>query len=381
MRNRLVGAIAALAVALGALAFPSAEPAQAASACTGWTSSFVPPTSIRVYRTTSRRTQTVSFRRYVEKVMASEWGTTAPPAALEVGAIAVKQYAWYYAMHWRGGRDRAGQCYDVVDTTRDQLYNPSRTPTANQLAAVAATWWVSFRKGDRLFLTGYRAGTGSCTANVDGWRLYQRDAVACVRRYGDTAETVARRFYSNLSWVVPGAGDVTGDGRGDVPTVTVDPATGATTATVTTADTAYSEPAVDPSLGIVPLTTTPADRLLGRTAADVTGDRRPDLVQLVRTDTGTALEVMVATPSGYAPAATWWSDTAVPTDPAVPVDPALPVVGATLGEGTFRLVVGDFTGDGIADAAIVRIRPAAIPPDAPPETPPGPPRTDLLVAA
>ena len=91
MRIRLIGGIAALAVALGALAFPSAGPAQAGSTkCTGWTSTLVPPTSIRVYRTATKRTQTVRFRTYVEKVMASEWGRTAPDAALRVGAIAAK---------------------------------------------------------------------------------------------------------------------------------------------------------------------------------------------------------------------------------------------------------------------------------------------------
>jgi hypothetical protein len=85
MRIRLIGWIAVVAVALGALAFPSAGPAQAGSTkCTGWTNSFVPPTSIRVYRTATRRTETVAFRTYVEKVMASEWGSTAP-AAMRVG--------------------------------------------------------------------------------------------------------------------------------------------------------------------------------------------------------------------------------------------------------------------------------------------------------
>jgi peptidoglycan hydrolase-like amidase len=188
MRTRLIGGIAALAIALGALAFPSAEPAQARSTCTGWTSTLVPPTSIRVYRTATKRTATVPFRTYVEKVMASEWGATAPAAALQAGAIVAKQFAWYYAIHWRGGRDAAGRCYDVVDSSRDQLYRPSRATVASHRAAVAKTWWVSLRKGDRLFLTGYRPGTGSCTAHIDGWKLYQSDAVSCVRRYGDSAE-------------------------------------------------------------------------------------------------------------------------------------------------------------------------------------------------
>ena len=128
MRIRLIGGIVAAAVALGALALPGAMPAQAGSArCTGWTSTLVPPTSIRVYRTATRRTVTVPFRTYVEKVMAAEWGAGAPVAALRVGAVAVKQFAWYYAIYWRGGRDAAGRCYDVRDSSIDQVYDPSRS--------------------------------------------------------------------------------------------------------------------------------------------------------------------------------------------------------------------------------------------------------------
>ena len=205
MRIRLIGGIVAAAVALGALALPGAMPAQAGSArCTGWTSTLVPPTSIRVYRTATRRTVTVPFRTYVEKVMAAEWGAGAPVAALRVGAVAVKQFAWYYAIYWRGGRDAAGRCYDVRDSSIDQVYDPSRRVAASHLAAVAATWRVSLRKGERFFLTGYRPGTGVCGANLDGWKLYQRDAVNCVHRHGDLAEGLARRFFSYVSWITPG---------------------------------------------------------------------------------------------------------------------------------------------------------------------------------
>jgi hypothetical protein len=341
MRTRLVGAVAAVAIALGALAIPSAGPVQAGSTCTGWSSSLRPPTSIRVYRTALGRTVTVPFRTYVEKVMAAEWGTSHPADALRVGAVAVKQYAWYFTIHWRGGRDAAGRCYDVVDTTRDQLYNPGRTVPASHRAAVAATWNVSLRKGSRFFLTGYRAGTGSCTANIDGWKLYQRDASDCVRRHRDTAEKLARRFFSGVSWITPGAGDLSGDGRGDVAVTITDPATGATTARVYTADSAYATAVANGSLAGDVLTAAAPESVLGRAAGDVTGDGRRDLVQLVDTPDGLALQVIRATSSGLAPAVTWWTDAA---------DPASPGAG-----GDVRLLVADFTGDGRDDAAIVRI--------------------------
>ena len=346
MRIRLIGGIAALAIALGALAFPSAEPAQALSKCTGWSSSLVPPTSIRVYRTATKRTQTVPFRTYVETVMAAEWGSTAPTAALRAGAVAVKQFAWYYAMYWRGGKDAGGHCYDVTDTSTDQIYDPSRKPATSHRAAVAATWAVSLRKGERFFLTGYRPGTGSCTAHIDGWKLYQRDAVDCVHRYGDQAEKLARRFYSSVSWTTPGAGDFTGDGRGDLGLVTVNADTGEATAKVMTYDPVYRAAVAAGSLAGITVTGVTADRLLGRAAGDVTGDRRADLVQLVQRDDGVALEVIRGSAAGFLPAVTWWSDKADVT---------------TLGVGDYRLVVTDFTGDGKADAGIMRIRPGDAP--------------------
>ncbi len=318
---------------------------------------------------------TVPFRTYVEKVMAAEWGAGAPVAALRVGAVAVKQFAWYYAIYWRGGRDAAGRCYDVRDSSIDQVYDPSRRVAASHLAAVAATWRVSLRKGERFFLTGYRPGTGVCGANLDGWKLYQRDAINCVHRHGDLAEGLARRFFSYVSWITPGAGDYTGDGRGDLAVVSAAPDTGETTATIHTSDVPYRAAAAAGDLAGSVLTTVPPDRLLGRAAGDVNGDGVADLVQLVRADDGVALEVMKASAAGFLPAARWWSDASDP---------------AELGDGVYRLVVTDFTGDGVADAGVLRMRAGGIamppadpslPPTDPPTPPPDPPSTSVFVAA
>jgi hypothetical protein len=318
---------------------------------------------------------TVPFRTYVEKVMAAEWGAGAPVAALRVGAVAVKQFAWYYAIYWRGGRDAAGRCYDVRDSSIDQVYDPSRRVAASHLAAIAATWRVSLRKGERFFLTGYRPGSGVCGANLDGWKLYQRDAVNCVHRHGDLAEGLARRFFSSVSWITPGAGDYTGDGRGDLAVVSAAPDTGETTATIHTSDVPYRTAAAAGDLAGSVLTNVPPDRLLGRAAGDVNGDGVADLVQLVRADDGVALEVMKASAAGFLPAARWWSDASDP---------------AELGDGAYRLVVTDFTGDGVADAGVLRMRAGGIavppadpslPPTDPPTPPPDPPSTSVFVAA
>ena len=383
MKHWLVRAVVATAIALGAFAVPSgAGPTLAGSTCTGWSSTFVPPTTIRVYRSALGRTVTVPFRSYVETVMASEWGPTNPPAALEAGALAVKQYAWYFARVWRGGRDSAGNCFDVRDSASDQVYNPSKVPAAAHLAAVAATWPLSLRRSERFFSTGYWPGTGTCGAAVWNGRLYQRDAADCARHLGETAEQILRRFYGTIEWVWPGVNDMTGDGRGDVATVQT-AADGNVTARLLTTDPAalaaasVNPASVDPAsvnpatvLDVIP----PDATLLGRVGADVDGDGRRDLVSLVRGADGVAsLRVSLATGTGFAPAVTWWSSAGEPQ----PFDTT-----------ALRLVAGDFNADRRADAALIRVTPGVVPPTVVPpgDVPPGDvpptvaPRTDVLVA-
>ena len=353
MKYRLVRAVVATAIALGALAVPSgAGPTLAGSTCTGWTNTLVPPTTIRVYRSALGRTVTVPFRSYVETVMASEWGASNPPAALQAGALAIKQYGWYYAGVWRGGRDSAGRCFDVRDSSSDQVYRPSKRPAAAHLAAVAATWPLSVRRSDTFFPTGYRSGPGTCgAASLDG-RLYQRQAADCARRLGETAEQILRRFYGTIEWVWPGVNDMTGDGRGDVATVQAAADGSVTAGLLTTNKAALAGASVNTAtvLDVIP----PDATLLGRVAADVDGDGRRDLVSLVRGADGVAvLRVMLATGTGFVPAATWWSSAREPQ----PFDTT-----------TLRLVAGDFNADRRADAALIRVNPG----DAP--------RTDVLVA-
>lgn len=200
--------LAALAVAAVMTAPQLAGPAPvaAASSCTGWTSQTVPPRTIRVLRTQTGRVEKVAFRRYVAEVMASgEWPGRLHLATLEVGAVATKQYAWYYAMrgHHRPGYQVGGHCYDVRDDTMDQLYRPERAnPTIDQQRAIDATWALTLRKFGRFFLTGYRAGVSSqCAADANGWKLYARSVEACARQ-GWTRQRLQRTYLGpNLSFV------------------------------------------------------------------------------------------------------------------------------------------------------------------------------------
>lgn len=280
--------------------------------------------------------------------MAGEWGPTHPRASLRAGAVAIKQYGWYFAMHWRGGRDPGGRCFDVVDTVRDQVYDPSRYVYAIHAAVVDETWNWTLRKGSTFFMTGYRAGNGICGSQQDGWHLMQRNASDCVRDLGESTETLLRRYYSDLSVVVPGANDITGDGVGDSTAVSTDATTGEVNATLVTSDPRANatisalvadggEPTTLAVLGDAVV--------VGRGRTDLTGDRRTDVLQLLRDPNGTMrIQVMRSTGSGFASAVTWWSSAVQ--------GPALPASG-------LHLITGDFDNDGRGDAGLVQALPGS----------------------
>ncbi len=216
---RRAGALAAGLVAFAALAgIPAGTPAgttgpapvRAASACTGWTSDSVPPTTIRVLRTVgpaAGTVQVVPFHDYVTVVMAAEWGPSDPAEALKAGAVAVKEYAWYRAMIWRGGTAADGSCYDVVDSSIDQVYWPeAKTPSASEVSAVDATWGISVLKSGNLFATHYTAGSSvACGANADGWHLYQLSAMHCADA-GLAAAMILQTYYDPGAQIVGAAG-------------------------------------------------------------------------------------------------------------------------------------------------------------------------------
>ena len=87
--------------------------------------------------------------------------------ALRAGAVAIKQYAWYYTMHYRGGTGTGG-CYDVVDNSNDQIYAPEKeTPATSHIQAVESTWSESLTRNGAFVFTGYRPGsTDVCAADV-----------------------------------------------------------------------------------------------------------------------------------------------------------------------------------------------------------------------
>ena len=151
----------------------------------------------------------MDFKTYVKVVMAAEFSQGSPAETLRVGAVVVKEFAWYYVIHPRGGTSR-GSCYDVVDTSIDQVYQPeSRTPAATQIQAVDNTWAEYLTKSGAVILTGYRSGTNvPCGADKDGFHLWQGSAYQCGKD-GKSSEYILHLYFDPVviqgGPVAPGA--------------------------------------------------------------------------------------------------------------------------------------------------------------------------------
>jgi len=201
---RLTAAALAVALLLPVFVPATASPVEASTrSCTGWTSRVEPPKTIRVLRRTGQVVE-VRFRAYVAKVMVSgEWPDWLPYGTLEAGAFAAKQYGWYYALagNHRSTYFKNGKCYDVKDSTIDQMYAHFGKPTARQKAARDAMWDLSLRREGndgtkRFILTGYRSygGSTNCGNDAHGWKLYATSAHDCGDR-GWSGRKILKQYY------------------------------------------------------------------------------------------------------------------------------------------------------------------------------------------
>jgi hypothetical protein len=192
--RRAVAVLAALLTLAGAA--PGVAPQVVAASCSGWTSSTTPPPSIRVYRHATAAVETVGFQAYARNVLSREWIASWTTESLRSGALAVKHYAWYQVLHWRGGVNASGACFDVRDDTVDQVYDPSRPTYTTAAAAVDATWSTLVLKNGAIFPTYYNAGVSgeACGANANGWKLYQWGTQSCGLA-GKTAAQIIRAYY------------------------------------------------------------------------------------------------------------------------------------------------------------------------------------------
>ncbi|MGI8929643.1 MAG: FG-GAP repeat domain-containing protein [Candidatus Limnocylindrales bacterium] len=331
---------------------------------TRWLDELHPPATVRVLRSrgpSMGTVETVPLWKYVGRVVRAEYSTggTKPYPWMHIGALTVKQYAWYYAGHWRGGRvelrDAEGnitstQCYDLKDTTADQIYtdkkadpaNPGQwieanVPTPANLTAMRETWHVTLRKWQadknrsRFYLTGYRSGTKlPCGADSTGFKIYQKSLRDCGTKNLNFEEVLREYFEPGLiadTRLHDVLGD-NGDWRGDLGMI--NPTSGAwalfegSTDSFTAGPTetfASLSPIVGQGVGNVDLP-----------ATDGADDSKlfADLVMLTGTGSNKTVAVARATGTGFA----------APTTQNAP-------------SGASHLVVSDFNGDLRADAGIL----------------------------
>ncbi len=191
-----------------------------------WNSRTTPPPSIRVgitgrhddvSATRVKRIKTVPFKRYVKTVMRVEFpGWIAKKrkggsAYIAAGAIAAKQYAWYWAT--RKPRYRfGGTCFDVYDNVRDQVYDPrvkqSAAAEARTSAAVDSTWKRIIRRRTRgggsefvlpFYLHDRSRAAGVCGGTPPGYkrgyRMFRGNALKCAKR-GKGPNAILVRSYT-----------------------------------------------------------------------------------------------------------------------------------------------------------------------------------------
>jgi peptidoglycan hydrolase-like amidase len=153
------------------------------------------PSSILVYRASLGRVDRVNFRTYVKDVLPNEWLAGWPPASLKAGAMAVKSFGWYWALH-STQHTPGGACFDVYDDTRSQVYRPG-SAAASTNDAVDATWAVRMTRNGNILQAHYCATSTACPGWVNGDWMSQygsRDLANAGRGY----PSILKTYYNNI---------------------------------------------------------------------------------------------------------------------------------------------------------------------------------------
>jgi hypothetical protein len=154
------------------------------------------PSSILVYRVGLGRVDRVSFKTYVKNVLPNEWVSSWPGASLDAGAVAVKSYGWYWALH-STRKTPGGQCYDVRDDTADQVYRPSSALSSTS-SAVDRTWSTRMTRSGNILVAHYCSTATACGGWVDGNWMSQygsRD----LANAGQDYQMILHRYYRDIA--------------------------------------------------------------------------------------------------------------------------------------------------------------------------------------
>ncbi len=110
------------------------------------------PSTIKVYRTSTGKIESVGFETYCKVVTTCEVGYSSwDKAALRACAMAIKNYGIARVKRQK----YAGLGYDVKDNTYDQVYNPSKTRVTQCDAAVDFIWNYYLVASDSKIFPGF----------------------------------------------------------------------------------------------------------------------------------------------------------------------------------------------------------------------------------
>ncbi len=155
-----------------------------------------PPSTILVYRESLNRVDRVAFKTYVKDVLPNEWYASWPKESLKAGAIAVKNYGWYWALH-STRKTAGGKCFDVYDSTGSQVYRPGSAKSATS-AAVNATWGTRLTKGGKIFQAQYCQNTTACRTWWRNGEWMSQEGSRDKARAGWGSAKILKHYYKGI---------------------------------------------------------------------------------------------------------------------------------------------------------------------------------------
>ena len=142
-------------------------------------------------------TQRMLFVDYLRNVLANEWVASWPPAALDAGAIAVKQFAWYTVVVQQKWRSQ-GYPFDVVDSTCDQYYRDGNADPRTD-AAFQRTWGTVLLRQGALLNMYFRDTEATCGGLPDCMGQVESAVLASA---GQSTLQILARYFSAPDTVV-----------------------------------------------------------------------------------------------------------------------------------------------------------------------------------
>ena len=153
------------------------------------------PSTILVYRTGSHRVERVDFKTYVKNVLPNEWPASWRRESLRAGAVAVKNFGWYHALH-SIKKTSDGRCFDVYDSTASQVYRPG-SATASTNAAVNDTWGTRVLRNGHILQTQFCSNAKACGHRPAGSSMSQTGSQQLAGQ-GKSYRTILRYYYSDI---------------------------------------------------------------------------------------------------------------------------------------------------------------------------------------